>query len=66
MNIRFNGELTEVQDALTLAQLLAQMPGLPDNYAVALNETFVPRAAYAGTVVAAGDEVELVVPMQGG
>lgn len=66
MNIRFNGELTELQETLTLDQLLAQMPDLPENYAVALNENFVPRAAYADTVVTAGDEVELVVPMQGG
>jgi sulfur carrier protein len=66
MNIRFNGELTEIDGALTLEQLLAQMPDLPENFAVALNENFVPRGAYGGTMVTAGDEVELVVPMQGG
>ncbi len=66
MEIRFNGETAHIDGAMSLVELLAQMPDLPDNYAVAVNENFVPRTAYADTQVNAGDDVELLVPMQGG
>ncbi len=66
MKIQFNGAQTEIAEALTLAQLLAGMNDLPENFAVAVNTDFVPRSAYADTQVADGDAVELLVPMQGG
>lgn len=34
--------------------------------AMARNGTFVPRSAYPSTVLADGDEIEIVAPMQGG
>lgn len=66
MEIRYNGEIREVAGVMSLAELLEQMQDLPENFAVAINENFVPRTAYAGTKVEAGDDVELLVPMQGG
>jgi thiamine biosynthesis protein ThiS len=33
---------------------------------VAVNEEFVPKGAYARIRLAAGDRIELVVPMEGG
>jgi len=35
-------------------------------YAVALNETFVPKARHENTPLTAGDRIELVSPMSGG
>jgi len=35
-------------------------------FAVAVNQQFIPKAAYDSVELAAGDELELVVPMQGG
>lgn len=66
MTIRFNGETREIADDMSLAELLEQIQDLPENFAVAINEDFVPRSAYNGTQVQAGDAVELLVPMQGG
>ena len=66
MEIRFNGEIREVAGVMSLDELLEQMQDLPENFAVAINENFVPRIAYSGTKVEAGDDVELLVPMQGG
>jgi len=66
MKIQFNGESTDIEEAMSLGELLAQRTDLPENFAVAINETFVPRAAYDNTPVDEGDQVELVVPMQGG
>ena len=39
---------------------------LPESYAIAVNTAFVPRSAYADTTIDEGDQVELLVPMQGG
>jgi len=66
MEIRFNGEATMIDRAMPLSELLARMEDLPQNFAVAVNEAFVPREAYADTPLNEGDEVELLVPMQGG
>ena len=66
MKIQFNGEHTDIDGPISLGELLARRADLPENFAVAINETFVPRAAYDDTPVAEGDQVELVVPMQGG
>lgn len=35
-------------------------------FAIAINTTFVPRSNYTETLLANGDRIDLVVPMQGG
>ena len=52
--------------AATLAELLSELGYEPDHVATALNGAFVPRRARAETRLAAGDEVEIVAPRQGG
>ena len=63
--IAVNGEAVET-GAATLAGLLAELGYDEGAVATALNGTFVPRAARAGTRLAAGDKVEIVAPRQGG
>lgn len=36
------------------------------NFAVAVNEVFIPKSNYTQIELKSGDHVELVVPMQGG
>lgn len=36
------------------------------HFAVAINEQFIPRAAYSITMLNAGDRLFFIVPMQGG
>ena len=66
MQIQVNGESTELSGPMNLSEVLAQMSDLPQNYAVAVNSDFVPRSAYDSTRIEAGDQLELLVPMQGG
>lgn len=65
ITIEFNGEpknLAEnnLQEAINILQLDK------NNFAIAINEQFIPRSAYANTELQSGDRVELLVPMQGG
>ena len=66
MEIHINGELTELARPIALSELLTQLPDLPENFAIAVIEAFVPRSAYPETRLTDGDQVELLVPMQGG
>lgn len=49
-----------------LAALLAELGYGDQKVATALNGTFIAARARAGTMLEAGDEVEIVAPRQGG
>ncbi len=49
-----------------LQALLEQLGYQPNQFAVAVNETFVPRGQYRETALQDGDRIEIVAPMQGG
>lgn len=66
INIQFNGEPFSFNATMTLAELLQQQQPADQPFAVAINQTFVPRSQYDRHRVEDGDSVELVVPMQGG
>ncbi|MDH6139123.1 sulfur carrier protein [Kitasatospora sp. GP30] len=61
-----NGEPREVSDLATLAELVAELSTAPTGVAAAVNETVVPRGAWPGTRLAAGDRVEILTAVQGG
>ena len=64
MNIVLNGESAELQGR-TVADLIAQTePQKP--FAVAVNTVFVPKTAYADTVLNEADAVDIVRPVVGG
>jgi sulfur carrier protein len=67
MDIRLNG-LACVVDAATVFDLLALQsldPAKP-GIAVAVNAAVVPRAAWKTTELRAGDDIEIVRPLNGG
>lgn len=66
VTIQLNGERFEVPAPLTLDALLAQLEIDARRVAVELNEYVVKKAAYADTVVAEGDVVEVVNFVGGG
>ncbi len=66
MHIILNGETLDTPQTDNLAQLLQQQPNLPEQYAIAVNGAFVAQGLYAETPIQAGDQIELLVPMQGG
>ena len=65
MQINVNGKPCEVR-AETLAALLAELEYEDAVVATARNRDFVRRKDRAQTQIAAGDEIEILVPKQGG
>ena len=65
MKIQVNGETLEVRST-TLAELLGELGYSGDSLATAVNGGFVARGQRASTALAAGMDVEIVTPMQGG
>lgn len=74
-SIVVNGEQYELVPGTSVETLLAEyVPGAVDSatshrprgYAVALNDTVVPRSAWSQTAVNAGDQVEIVTAVPGG
>lgn len=63
MLISLNGDPAVVARGCTVADLL---PSLDGGVAVALNGTVIPRHRLAATPLAEGDEVEIVMAVQGG
>jgi len=64
--IRVNGESREVPPGTTLDQVVAELSAAPSGVAAAVNESVVPRGAWAATALAAGDRVEILTAVQGG
>jgi sulfur carrier protein len=66
LTIRLNGEAYELPHELTVAALLERLEIDARRVAVEVNDTIVRRAGYAGTLIGAGDEVEVVNFVGGG
>lgn len=66
MNVRVNGEMKQLADNATVADLLREL-GLPAaGLAVAVNGEVVTRAWHKNTVVPPEAEVEILTAVQGG
>lgn len=65
MRIELNGRVIDTT-ARTLDELLQEQQIDPATVATALNGEFVPRARYASQSPAAGNQIEVLSPMQGG
>jgi sulfur carrier protein len=63
-----NGDDRDLPDGTTVAQVVARLLDghEPRGVAVAVNGAVVPRAAWAATVVASDDSVEVLTATQGG
>ncbi|AIY64624.1 MULTISPECIES: sulfur carrier protein ThiS [Pseudoalteromonas] len=65
MNVIINGEKRDVESNTTLLALLAKL-GASEPYAVAVNQSFVPREQCEGITLTDGDQIEILSPIQGG
>ena len=66
MNLFLNGEPAKAPEGSTVAAFLDSL-GLPQKgVAVERNREIVPKSAYAGTVLEAGDRIEIVQFVGGG
>ncbi len=66
MKIQLNGEDKSLNANSNLYEAIEQWQLSGQNFAVAINEQFIPKSAYNSTQLSDGDRIELVVPMQGG
>jgi thiamine biosynthesis protein ThiS len=66
VQIVLNGAPREVPAEITAAALLAELGLEPRTVVVERNEHVVRRAELAGTVLAAGDRVEIIQMIAGG
>ncbi len=66
MKITVNGEDRELEDGLTLGELLRRWELSAGRLACERNRDIVPRAAYDETVLKDGDSLEIVQMIGGG
>jgi sulfur carrier protein len=68
MQVMINGEQREITAGATVASAVRSLPGAPEGrgMAVALSGEVVPRSAWQSTELAEGDQLEVVVAVQGG
>jgi sulfur carrier protein len=66
VRIRVNGDPVELPDTLTILQLLEQLRIDPRLVAVEHNLTIIKRARYESTLIADGDQIEIVNFVGGG
>ena len=68
MNIKVNGETTEISPGLTLHQLLLDLdidPARP-GIAVAIDQEVIPRTQWDATEIRQESEIEIIRAAQGG
>lgn len=66
MQICINGEKKQIDDGLTLAQLVEQLGMKPKYIAVERNRQLVPRARHSECILEDGDDLEIVTLVGGG
>ncbi|MEK7878789.1 MAG: sulfur carrier protein ThiS [candidate division NC10 bacterium] len=66
MEITVNGKAMEVEEGITIEQLLRQLNVRMEFTAVSLNREIARRATFGSTRLRAGDWVEIVRPVGGG
>ena len=66
ITVELNGEAKRVPADSTLSEAIEQWQLAQQTFAIALNQHFVPKSLYQQTSLSDGDQVELVIPMQGG
>lgn len=66
MELRVNGKAMQVTEGTTAAQLLQQLQIEPERVVVEVNVNILKRAQLVGTVLCAGDQVEIVHFVGGG
>ena len=66
MIIYLNNIEKKIESGTLLTSFLQELQQKANNYAVAVNQTFVPRSHYVEFELKQGDRIELLIPMQGG
>lgn len=66
ITVQLNGESKQLKAESNLLDAITQWELSSQTFAIAVNQNFVPKPLYQKTSLSEGDQIELVVPMQGG
>ncbi|BAU82640.1 sulfur carrier protein thiS [Streptomyces laurentii] len=66
VTVTVNGRARTLTGPATLDDLVAELAPARSGVAAAVNETVVPRGAWAATRLGEGDRVEILTAVQGG
>lgn len=66
IKVRLNGKEQEIQDGMSVSDLLLKWKIRPELVTVEVNEDILQKLDYDGTKIKAGDNVEFVFYMGGG
>lgn len=67
MKLTINGEAKELQDGLSITELLVvENVEMPEMVSVQLNDEFLKQDEYAATIVKEGDDINFLYFMGGG
>ena len=66
ISVVLNGEKKSAPAESSLQTAIDQWQLGEKKFAVAVNSQFIPRSQYAEILLKEGDDIELLVPMQGG
>jgi sulfur carrier protein len=66
MRVHVNGEEREIDEGVTLEQLLDRLEVKRERVAVEVNAEVVRRAQHGSTMLKAGDQIEIVTFVGGG
>ena len=66
MTIVWKGQQRQVSSNITLGKFLQAEAVTTQGVAISVNKSFVPRDQHAVTALQPNDEIECIVPMQGG
>jgi len=66
IKVSVNGEITELEEGLTVTQMIEALNYKTKGFAVAVNTTFIAIKSYEETIIHAGDSIDILAPVQGG
>jgi sulfur carrier protein len=66
IKIFLNNEIKELDEKMSIEQILLEFGFHKDKVAIAVNTEFVPRSSYANFFIKDNDRVDVLVPVQGG
>ncbi len=66
IKIYLDNKLIEIEEKTSLKSVLENFSAADNFFAIALNRQFIPRIDYSTTYLSPSDEIEIIVPMQGG
>ena len=66
MQIKLNGQMTEVDENTSLTLLLETLGMLDKRVAIEVNQQFIPRSEHISFILSSNDNVEIIQAVGGG